>query len=136
LYRWHYRIAAWRYRIGAWRYRRRLARQFPENAPHVDPPTTKHDVALLPPGTDLERGWNHAQPSRVIEDDSLRDQTYLVMERLGAWIVRHDDVEIASRGNRTEALTVAVLYAYEDQPSEVVILGQDGAIEEKCAFGD
>ena len=66
--------------------------------------------------------------------DSVRDRTYWVVERSGEWVVRHDDVNIATLPTRTTALTVAVLRAHEDRPSEVVILGQDGAIQEKCEF--
>ena len=62
--------------------------------------------------------------------------TYWVMERLGVWIVRHDDVEIASLPSRTHAVAVAAQRAKADPPSEVLILGRNGTIEERRAFGD
>jgi Uncharacterized protein conserved in bacteria (DUF2188) len=58
------------------------------------------------------------------------------MERLGVWVVRHDDVEIASLPSRTHAVAVAVQRAREHKPSEVLILGRNGAIEEQRAFDD
>ena len=51
-------------------------------------------------------------------------------------MVRHDDVEIASLPSRTHAVAVAVERAKADQPSEVLILGSAGAIEERRAFGE
>ena len=63
-------------------------------------------------------------------------ETYWVMERLGLWIIRHDDVEIASLPGRTHAVAVAVQRAQANPPSEILILGPDGAIEERRAFGD
>ena len=62
--------------------------------------------------------------------------TYWVMERLGQWIVRHEDVEIASLPSRTHAVAVAIERAKADPPSEVLILGRAGAIEEQRVFAD
>ena len=64
----------------------------------------------------------------------VRGQTYWVMERLGVWIVRHDDVEVATLSSRTHAVAVAVQRARADPPSEVLVLGRNGAIEEQRAF--
>lgn len=58
------------------------------------------------------------------------------MERLGVWIVRHDDVEIASLPGRTHAVAVAVQRAQEHKPCEILILGRNGAIEERREFED
>jgi uncharacterized protein DUF2188 len=62
--------------------------------------------------------------------------TFWVMERARQWIVRHDDVDLASLPSRTHAVAVAMNRAKEDQPSEVLILGANGAIEERKTFGD
>jgi hypothetical protein len=114
-----HRLGAWRYRIGAWRFRRS---QLPADPPHVDQ-FGATETATLPP----------ADATNPV--DPVGEQTYWVMERRGHWVVLNDDVEIATLPSRTTALTVAVLRAHEDQPSEVVILGRDGSIEEKCEFG-
>jgi hypothetical protein len=50
--------------------------------------------------------------------------------------VRRNEVQVAVVPTKTAALTLAVLRAHDDQPSEVVILRPDGEIEEKCSFGD
>ncbi len=63
-------------------------------------------------------------------------KTYWVMQRLGVWIVREDDVEIASLPSRTHAVAVAVQRAQVDQPSEILVLGPAGAIEERRAYGE
>jgi hypothetical protein len=57
------------------------------------------------------------------------------MERSGSWIVRHDDVEIASLPSRTHAVAVAMNRAQADQPSEILVLGPNGAIDERRTFG-
>jgi len=62
--------------------------------------------------------------------------TFWVMARARQWIVRHDDVDIATLPSRTHAVAVAVNRAKEDQPSEVLILGPSGAIEERRTFGE
>lgn len=61
--------------------------------------------------------------------------TYWVMQRAREWIVRHDDVDIATLPSRTHAVAVAMNHAKADQPSEVLILGPAGAIEERRTFG-
>ena len=61
--------------------------------------------------------------------------TYWVMERAGFWIVRHDDVDIASLPSRTHAVAVAMNRAKEDPPSELLVLGRGGGIEERRTFG-
>lgn len=62
--------------------------------------------------------------------------TFWVMERARQWIVRHDDVDLASLPTRTHAVAVAMNRAKADQPSEVLILGPTGAIEERRTFGE
>ena len=62
--------------------------------------------------------------------------TFWVMERARQWIVRHDDVDVATLPSRTHAVAVAINRAKEDQPSEVLILGPSGAIEERRTFGE
>jgi len=62
-------------------------------------------------------------------------KTYWVMRRGRDWIVRHDDVDLATLPSRTHAVAVAANRAQADQPSEIVILGPDGAIEERRTFG-
>jgi uncharacterized protein DUF2188 len=66
----------------------------------------------------------------------VRGETFWVIERLGQWIVRHDDVEIASLPSRTHAVAVAVRRAKEAAPSEVLVLGRNGGIEEHRVFGE
>lgn len=61
--------------------------------------------------------------------------TYWVMERAGIWIVRQDDVDIATLPSRTHAVAVAMNRARADQPSEILVLGPSGAIEERRTFG-
>jgi len=61
--------------------------------------------------------------------------TYWVMQRAGIWIIRHDDVDIASLPTRTHAVAVAVNRAQADQPSELMVLDSSGAIEERRTFG-
>ena len=71
------------------------------------------------------------------EDVRVQERnTFWVMERARQWIVRHDDVDLASLPSRTHAVAVAMNRAKEDQPSEVLILGPSGAIEERKTFGD
>lgn len=62
--------------------------------------------------------------------------TFWVMERARQWIVRHHDVDIATLPSRTHAVAVAINRAKEDQPSEVLILGSTGSIEERRTFGE
>jgi hypothetical protein len=62
--------------------------------------------------------------------------TFWVMERARQWIVRHDDVDVATLPSRTHAVAVAMNRAKEDQPSEVLVLGPTGAIEERRTFGE
>lgn len=62
--------------------------------------------------------------------------TFWVMERAGVWIVRHDDAEIATLPGRTHAVAVAMNRAQADQPSEILILGPTGAIEERRTYGE
>ena len=57
------------------------------------------------------------------------------MQRGREWIVRHDDVDLATLPSRTHAVAVASQRAQADQPSEVLILGPNGAIEERRTFG-
>ena len=130
----HFPLYGLRYRIGSWRYRRRHPWQFPADPPVEDRPGARASATLRPPIAASDRVQLDEPPARTVEVDSVRDQTYWVMEYRGDWVVRHDDIEIATLPNRTTALTVAVLRAHEDRPSEVVILGRDGAIEEKCDF--
>jgi hypothetical protein len=61
--------------------------------------------------------------------------TFWVMQRGGQWIVRHEDEDIASLPSRTHAVAVAAKRAEADQPSEVLILGPTGSIEERRTFG-
>jgi hypothetical protein len=62
--------------------------------------------------------------------------TFWVMERARQWIVRHHDVDVAALPSRTHAVAVAMNRAKDDQPSEVLILGPNGAIEERRTFGE
>lgn len=62
--------------------------------------------------------------------------TFWVMERARQWIVRHDDVEVAALPSRTHAVAVAMNRAKAEQPSEVLVLGTNGAIEEPRTFGE
>ena len=62
--------------------------------------------------------------------------TYWVMQRDRTWIVRHNDEDIASLPSRTHATAVAVHRAALDQPSEILILGPSGGIEERKTFGE
>jgi hypothetical protein len=91
--------------------------------------TSEQRVSGPRPFTVLPRQGHKLAPA------SERD-TYWVKERLGVWIVRHDDVEIASLPGRTHAVAVAVQRAQANPPSEILILGRDGAIEERREFGD
>jgi hypothetical protein len=61
--------------------------------------------------------------------------TYWVMQRAGQWIVRHDDEDLATLPSRTHATAVAVQRAEADQPSEILILGPTGSIQERKTFG-
>jgi hypothetical protein len=61
--------------------------------------------------------------------------TFWVMQRGSVWIVRHNDEDIASLPSRTHAAAVAAHRAEEEQPSEVLILGPSGGIEERRTFG-
>ena len=61
--------------------------------------------------------------------------TYWVVPRAGQWIVRHDAVELTALPSRTHATAVAVQRAEADQPSEILILGPTGSIEERKTFG-
>ena len=62
--------------------------------------------------------------------------TFWVMQRARQWIVRHHDVDVATLPSRTHAVAVAMNRAKEEQPSEVLVLGADGSIEERRTFGD
>lgn len=62
--------------------------------------------------------------------------TFWVMERARQWIVRHHDVDVATLPSRTHAVAVAMNRAKEDQPSEVLVLGPTGSIEERRTFGE
>ena len=62
--------------------------------------------------------------------------TYWVMQRDRLWIVRHDDEDIASLPSRTHAVAVAAHRAEIDKPSEILILGPSGGIEERRTFGE
>jgi Uncharacterized protein conserved in bacteria (DUF2188) len=62
--------------------------------------------------------------------------TYWVMQRLGVWIVRHNDIEIASLPSKTHAVAVASQRAEADRPAEVLILGSGGQIEERREIGE
>ena len=65
----------------------------------------------------------------------MERNTYWVMSRGRDWIVRHDDVDLANLPSRTHAVAVAVNRAKADQPCEILILGPNGAIEERKTFG-
>jgi Uncharacterized protein conserved in bacteria (DUF2188) len=69
------------------------------------------------------------------EDGGVARNTYWVMRRDRTWIVRHNDEDIASLPSRTHATAVAVHRAELDQPSEILILGPSGGIEERRTFG-
>ena len=62
--------------------------------------------------------------------------TFWVMERARQWIVRHHDVDVATLPSRTHAVAVAMNRAKEEQPSEVLVLGPTGEIEERRTFGE
>ena len=61
--------------------------------------------------------------------------TFWVMPRAKQWIVRHNDEDLATLPSRTHAVAVAMNRAKEDQPSEILVLGPNGAIEERRTFG-
>jgi len=65
----------------------------------------------------------------------MERNTYWVMSRGRDWIVRHDEVVLTILPSRTHAVAVAVNRAKADQPSEILVLGPDGAIEERRTFG-
>ena len=46
------------------------------------------------------------------------------------------DEDLATLPSRTHAVAVAMNRAKEDQPSEVLVLGPSGAIEERRTFGE
>ena len=45
-------------------------------------------------------------------------------------------MDLATLPSRTHAVAVAINRAKDDQPSEVLILGPNGAIEERRTFGE
>lgn len=61
--------------------------------------------------------------------------TFWVMQRGRDWIVRHDNVDLATLPSRTHAVAVAMHRAEAEQPSEMLVLGPSGGIEERRTFG-
>ena len=57
------------------------------------------------------------------------------MPRGRDWIVRCDDIDLATLPSRTHAVAVAVNRARAGQPSEILVLGPNGAVEERRTFG-
>lgn len=121
-----YRLARWRDRMWPRRYRRYLVGLPQASSAEAE---TWGDDGPLP---DLTQGV--ASADDVAVEDPTGYKTYWVMQQRHGWVVRRDDNQIAILPTRTAALTLAVLRAHDDQPSEVVILGPDGEIEEKCSF--
>jgi hypothetical protein len=112
---------------------RRYRRRYPVDldlllASSSEAETGGDDGPLLDPTEEVARADD------VALEDPTGYKTYWVMQQRHGWIVRRDDSQIAILPTRTAALTLAVLRAHDDQPSEVVILGLDGEIEEKCSF--
>jgi hypothetical protein len=112
---------------------RRYRRRYPVDldlllASSSEAETGGDDGPLLDPTEEAARADD------VALEDPTGYKTYWVMQQRHGWIVRRDDSQIAILPTRTAALTLAVLRAHDDQPSEVVILGPDGEIEEKWSF--
>ena len=124
-----YPLARMRHRMWIRRYRRRYPVDLdPPLASSSEAETGGDDDPLLDPTEEVARADD------VAVEDPTGYKTYWVIQQRHGWIVRRDDSQIAILPTRTAALTLAVLRARDDQPSEVVILGSDGEIEEKCSF--
>ncbi len=70
------------------------------------------------------------------QDGHVARNTYWVIPRGRSWIVRHHDEDIADLPTRTHAVAVASTRAKDDEPSEILILGPSGGIEERRTFGE